>query len=117
MPKGNFATEPERDQPYITYSEFVRRVWRFIAQVYNKSPHMGIGGDIPLRLYQASVATRMPRPLRKKDDLNVLLTLRRECDPSGGRAAEASAVLVRPDRYVLGAAQSTQELNALIAAL
>jgi 3-(3-hydroxy-phenyl)propionate hydroxylase len=33
------------------------------------------------------------------------------------RAAEASAVLVRPDRYVLGAARSVQELNALLAAV
>ncbi len=33
------------------------------------------------------------------------------------RAADAAAVLVRPDRYVLGAAHSLQELNALVAAI
>ncbi len=33
------------------------------------------------------------------------------------QAAEAPAVLVRPDRYVLGAARSVQELNALAAAV
>ena len=31
------------------------------------------------------------------------------------QAAEAPAVVVRPDRYVLGAARSLQELNALAA--
>jgi 3-(3-hydroxy-phenyl)propionate hydroxylase len=33
------------------------------------------------------------------------------------QAADAPAVLVRPDRYVLGAARSLQELNTLVAAL
>jgi 3-(3-hydroxy-phenyl)propionate hydroxylase len=33
------------------------------------------------------------------------------------QAADASAILVRPDRYVLGAAYSLQELNALVAAI
>ena len=33
------------------------------------------------------------------------------------QAADASAILVRPDRYVLGAAHSLQELNALVAAI
>ena len=33
------------------------------------------------------------------------------------QAADAPAVLVRPDRYVLGAARSLQELNALAAAV
>jgi 3-(3-hydroxy-phenyl)propionate hydroxylase len=32
-------------------------------------------------------------------------------------AADASAILVRPDRYVLGAAHSVQELNALVAVI
>ena len=32
-------------------------------------------------------------------------------------AADASAILVRPDRYVLGAAHSLQELSSLIAAI
>jgi 3-(3-hydroxy-phenyl)propionate hydroxylase len=32
-------------------------------------------------------------------------------------AAEASAILVRPDRYVLGAVHSLQELDALVAAI
>jgi 3-(3-hydroxy-phenyl)propionate hydroxylase len=33
------------------------------------------------------------------------------------QAADASAILVRPDRYVLGAVHSVQELNALVAAI
>jgi 3-(3-hydroxy-phenyl)propionate hydroxylase len=33
------------------------------------------------------------------------------------QAADASAILVRPDRYVLGAVHSVRELNALIAAI
>jgi 3-(3-hydroxy-phenyl)propionate hydroxylase len=33
------------------------------------------------------------------------------------QAADATAVLVRPDRYILGAARSLQELNALVAAV
>ncbi|MBV8576485.1 MAG: hypothetical protein JOZ58_15825, partial [Acetobacteraceae bacterium] len=33
------------------------------------------------------------------------------------QAAGASAILVRPDRYVLGEAHSQQELNALVAAV
>jgi hypothetical protein len=33
------------------------------------------------------------------------------------QAAAAPAVLVRPDRYVLGAARSLQELKALAAAV
>jgi 3-(3-hydroxy-phenyl)propionate hydroxylase len=33
------------------------------------------------------------------------------------QAVDAPAVLVRPDRYVLGAARSMQELNALVAAV
>ena len=33
------------------------------------------------------------------------------------RATDASAILVRPDRYVLGAAHSLQELDALVAAI
>jgi 3-(3-hydroxy-phenyl)propionate hydroxylase len=33
------------------------------------------------------------------------------------QAADASAILVRPDRYVLGAAHSLQELKALVAAI
>ena len=33
------------------------------------------------------------------------------------QATDAPAILVRPDRYVLGAARSLQELNALAAAV
>ena len=33
------------------------------------------------------------------------------------QAANASAILVRPDRYMLGAVHSLQELNALVAAI
>jgi 3-(3-hydroxy-phenyl)propionate hydroxylase len=33
------------------------------------------------------------------------------------QAADAAAVLIRPDRYILGAARSPQELNALVAAV
>jgi 3-(3-hydroxy-phenyl)propionate hydroxylase len=33
------------------------------------------------------------------------------------QAVDAPAVLVRPDRYVLGAARSLQELSALVAAV
>jgi 3-(3-hydroxy-phenyl)propionate hydroxylase len=33
------------------------------------------------------------------------------------QAADALAVMVRPDRYVLGAARSLRELNALVAAV
>jgi 3-(3-hydroxy-phenyl)propionate hydroxylase len=33
------------------------------------------------------------------------------------QAAQALAILVRPDRYVLGAVHSLQELNAVVAAI
>jgi putative transposase len=52
----------------IKYSVLVRRLWTWATVVYAKSWHGGIS-DVPLRRYQQSVAGRLPRALRKKDDL------------------------------------------------
>jgi putative transposase len=46
--------------------------------IYAKEWHRGIQ-DVPLNRWKESVARKMPRALRKKDDLNVLLTRIAEC--------------------------------------
>lgn len=68
-------------EAYITYSEFVRRMWLWMSMVYAKSYHRGID-DIPLRRWQESADRTLPRALRKKDDLNVLLTRVERCPVS-----------------------------------
>lgn len=57
---------------YISFSAFVRRLWLWIAMVYAREPHRGIR-DIPLRRWQEAESRRLPRPVRKRDDLNILL--------------------------------------------
>ncbi len=57
---------------YITFSGFVRRLWFWIVMVYARSHHRGLG-DTPLKVWNQSAAQRLPRPLRKKEDLDVLL--------------------------------------------
>ena len=59
-------------EAYMTYSEFVRRLWEWMTLVYAKSYHRGLN-DIPLNRWLQSQAVTNPRALRKKDDLNVIL--------------------------------------------
>ena len=68
----------EDGKAYITLSAYVRRVWRLVSMIYAKEWHRGIQ-DVPLNRWKESVARKMPRALRKKDDLNVLLTRIVEC--------------------------------------
>ncbi len=68
-------------EAYITYSEFVRRMWLWMSMVYAKSHHRGID-DVPLRRWQESADRTLPRALRKKDDLNMLLTRVETCPVS-----------------------------------
>lgn len=70
--KQDGVVRDEQGKAYITFSEFVRRLWRWVATVYAKSYHRGIE-DVPLRRLQESLAQRLPRAPRKKDDLNILL--------------------------------------------
>lgn len=60
-------------EAYITYSELVRRLWLWASMVYAKTYHRGID-DIPLNRWLKSADATTPRALRRKDDLNVLLT-------------------------------------------
>ncbi len=68
-------------EAYIAYSEFVRRMWLWMSMVYAKSHHRGIG-DVPLRRWQESADRTLPRALRRKDDLAVLLTRVERCPVS-----------------------------------
>lgn len=65
-------------EPWITYSELLRRIWLWFSMVYPREYHRGIN-DIPLRRWQEAAAITMPRTPRKKDDLNILLTHVVEC--------------------------------------
>ena len=59
-------------EAYMTYSEFVRRVWLWASMVYAKSYHRGID-DIPLRRWRESASVTIPRSVPKREDLNALL--------------------------------------------
>ena len=71
----------DEGKAHITLSAFVRRLWRWVTMVYAKTWHRGIE-DVPLERWKSSVARKMPRALRPKDDLNVLLTRIVECGVS-----------------------------------
>jgi hypothetical protein len=66
-----FRRDPD-GKAYVTFNAFVRRLWFWIAMVYVHEPHRGIR-DIPLRKWRSAEQRRLPRPVRKKDDLDILL--------------------------------------------
>jgi 3-(3-hydroxy-phenyl)propionate hydroxylase len=70
-------------------------------------------------LLQSDFAADLPADtLRRLVDREVVVVADDAPEPQAWlRAADASAILVRPDRYVLGAVHSVQELNALVAAI
>ena len=57
---------------YITFSAFVRRLWFWVAMVYARRRHSTLN-DTPFNVWNEGLTRRLPRPLAKKDDLDLLL--------------------------------------------
>jgi 3-(3-hydroxy-phenyl)propionate hydroxylase len=70
-------------------------------------------------LLQSDFATDLPADtLRRLAEREIVVVADDSLEPQAWlEAADALAILVRPDRYVLGAAHSLQELNALLSAI
>jgi putative transposase len=66
---------------YLTFSAYVRRLWRWVTMIYAKTWHRGIG-DVPLNRWKESVARKTPRGLRSKDDLSILCNRVADCGVS-----------------------------------
>lgn len=66
---------------YLTFSAYVRRVWRWVTMIYAKTWHRGIKG-VPLDRWKESISRRLPRGLRKEDDLSILCNRVAECGVS-----------------------------------
>jgi len=69
--KGQVSREPD-GQAYITYSQLVQQVWYWVAMVYARQYHRGIG-ETPLSKWMRSDPDFLPRPIRK-DKLDQALT-------------------------------------------
>lgn len=69
--RDGFRRDPD-GKAYITFGEYVRRLWRWIAMVYARAPHRGLG-TTPLLKFEEGAALRLPRPLPPKETLSMLL--------------------------------------------
>jgi 3-(3-hydroxy-phenyl)propionate hydroxylase len=100
--------------------------WNGLAGQIAPQPRLADGARLDDRvgyrfaaLLQPHFATSLPaETLERLADRDVVVVADDTPEPQAWlQAADAPAVLVRPDRYVLGAVHSVQELNALAAAI
>jgi|SRR5271165_41594 len=100
--------------------------WNSLAGQIAPQPRLADGTRLDDRvgyrfaaLVQPDFAADLPADtLKRLVDREVVVVADDAPEPQAWlQAADASAILVRPDRYVLGAVPSLQELNALVAAI
>ena len=69
----DFTVRGPNGEGYVTVSEFKKRFWKWAVTDYAHQPHSAIK-DSPMAAWIKGKAARAIRPLRKKDDLRILLT-------------------------------------------
>jgi putative transposase len=71
--KTEFAAGGKQQKVLIRLDVLERRLWNWVAMIYAKDWHGGIG-EAPLHRWQRTICSRLPRALRRREDLTILLT-------------------------------------------
>ena len=72
---------PRKSEAVMAFSDFAARVWHWLAMVYAKEFHEGLG-DIPVDVWKESSRVRAPRPPPSKDKVGKYLMRAVRCEPT-----------------------------------